>query len=191
MEATSLGVAALLFGAHFAAEPLLRRGRAKSFLTTAFEARSTILVAALGLAAVGVSLAARLTLEWGRFTPRPAVLAFLALGMLAGVALRYWAMLTLGEYFTRTLTVLPDHAVVHTGPYRFVRHPGYLAQLIVLTTGSALLSLNTCVSILVGSVLLAAYAHRIRAEEKMLASHLGPEYEDYRSRTWRLVPGVY
>ena len=191
MEATSLEVAVLLFGAHFAAELVVRRGRAKSLVTSAFESRSTILVTVLGLAAIAVSLAARSTLEWGRFALRPAVLALLALGMLAGVALRYWSMLTLGEYFTRTLTVLADHAVVQIGPYRLVRHPGYLAQLIVFTTGSALLSLNAWVPILVGCVLLAAYTHRIRAEETMLASQLGAEYEEYRSRTWRLVPGVY
>jgi protein-S-isoprenylcysteine O-methyltransferase Ste14 len=191
MEATSLVVAVLLLGAHFAAEPLLRRGRAKRLVTSASDARSTLLVTVVGASAIAVSLLARPTLEWGRLVLRPAVLALLALGMLAGVALRYWSMLSLGEYFTRTLTILPDHSIVDTGPYRFVRHPGYLAQLIVLTTGSALLSLNAWLPAAVCFVVFAAYAHRMRAEEIMLSARLGAEYERYRSRTWRLVPGVY
>jgi protein-S-isoprenylcysteine O-methyltransferase Ste14 len=191
LEAASLLVAAILFAAHFAAEALVRRGRAKSMVRTPFEGHSTLLVTALGLAAVVVAAAARPLPSWGRFAPRPGVLALLGLGMLAGVALRYWSMLTLGERFTRTLTVLPDHAVVTRGPYRWIRHPGYLAQILVLTAGAALLSLDRWLPLLVAAVLFGAYAQRIRAEESMLAARLGAEYASYRARTWRLIPFVY
>ena len=64
-------LAAVLFVTHFSAEPLLRRGRAKSLAITPFESKSTLLVTALGLASVAGSFAARLAFEWGRFTPRP------------------------------------------------------------------------------------------------------------------------
>jgi protein-S-isoprenylcysteine O-methyltransferase Ste14 len=111
--------------------------------------------------------------------------------MLAGVALRYWSMRTLGEFFTRTLAVLPDQRVVQEGPYRMVRHPGYLAQIVVLTAGSALVSLNAWLAALVATLLSAAYAYRIRAEERMLESQLGEAYRTYRARTWRLLPGIY
>jgi protein-S-isoprenylcysteine O-methyltransferase Ste14 len=109
----------------------------------------------------------------------------------AGVALRYWSMLTLGEFFTRTLIVLPGHSIVTAGPYRVVRHPGYLAQLVVLTAGCALASLNLWLVALIGPPLVAAYAYRIQAEERMLASQFGEAYQGYRSRTWRLFPGVF
>jgi protein-S-isoprenylcysteine O-methyltransferase Ste14 len=111
--------------------------------------------------------------------------------MLGGVALRYWSMLTLGEFFTRTLVVVPGHAIVTTGPYRVVRHPGYLAQPVVLTAGCALASLNLGLVALLAPLLLAAYAHRIRAEERMLASRFGREYREYSSRTSCLFPGVF
>ena len=74
-------------------------------------------------------------------------------------------MLTLGEFFTRTLAILPDQHVVSVGPYRVIRHPGYLAQIVVVTTGCALASLNVWLVALIGPLLLAVYAYRIEAEE--------------------------
>ena len=42
------------------------------------------------------------------------------------------------------------------------------------------------------SVLTAIFVMiRIRQEEKLLAEHIGSEFEAYRSRTWRLLPYVY
>ena len=184
-------LAAVLFVTHFSAEPLLRRGRAKSLAITRFESKSTLLVTALGLASVVGAFAARVALESGRFTPRPSLVMLLGLGMFAGVALRYWSMLTLGEFFTRTLAILPDQHVVSVGPYRVIRHPGYLAQIVVVTTGCALASLNVWLVALIGPLLLAVYAYRIEAEERMLASWFGEAYQGYRARTWRMIPGVY
>lgn len=191
METVSLVLAAVLFATHFAAEPLLRRGRAKSLVTTPFEGGSTLLVTALGLTSVVGSFAARLALEWGRFTPRASLVVFLGLAMLAGVALRYWSMLTLGEFFTRTLAVVPNQYVVSSGPYRVVRHPGYLAQILVVISGCALASLNVGLVGLIAPLLFAAYVYRIQSEERMLESKLGEAYEAYRSGTWSLIPGVY
>lgn len=191
MEALSLALAGVLFAAYFAAEPLLRRARARSLGTTRFEHGTTLLVTSLGLASVVASLAARLFVDHGRFAAAPSLVACLGLAMLAAVALRFWAMRTLGEFFTRTLTLLPDQHLVVAGPYRVVRHPGYLAQIAVLVAGSALVSLNVWVVSAVGPLLLAAYAYRIRAEERMLESRFGEAYRGYRARTWRLIPGLY
>jgi protein-S-isoprenylcysteine O-methyltransferase Ste14 len=157
LEEISLALATALFAGHFAAEPLLRRGRAKSLATTPFERKSTLLVTAVGLASVVASFAARFGLEWGRLAPHPGRVSVLGLVMLAGVALRYC----------------------------------YLAQLVVLTAGCALASLNVWLPALIGPLLLAAYVYRIQAEERMLASEFGETYQRYRSRTWRLIPGVY
>jgi protein-S-isoprenylcysteine O-methyltransferase Ste14 len=42
-----------------------------------------------------------------------------------GLALRWTAIITLGRFFTANVAVLPGHAVVRTGVYRYVRHPAY------------------------------------------------------------------
>ena len=191
METVSLALAVVLFAAHFAAEPRSAEAAPGTSLGRPSERGSTLLVTALGLALVVSSFAARLALERGRFAPRPGVVAVLGLAMLAGVALRYWSMLVLGEFFTRTLAVLPGQSIVSAGPYRVVRHPGYLEQIVVVTAGCALASLNVWLVALIGPLLFAAYAYRIRAEERMLASQFGEAYQGYRSRTWRLLPGFY
>src|SRR5262249_15122189 len=53
--------------------------------------------------------------------------------MWCGIALRVWAFRTLGRYFTFTVMTSTDQPVITTGPYRFVRHPGYAGIVLVLT----------------------------------------------------------
>jgi protein-S-isoprenylcysteine O-methyltransferase Ste14 len=45
--------------------------------------------------------------------------------------------------------------------------------------------------VLLAALTLVPLVARIRSEETLLLSQFGREYEDYRARTWRLLPGVY
>ena len=72
------------------------------------------------------------------------------------------------------------------GPYRFVRHPGYLGTLLAWI-GFALTSRSLPVVGLVAVVFGRTYARRIVAEERLLARAL-PGYREYATRTWRLIP---
>ncbi len=112
----------------------------------------------------------------------PAGIAF----EVAGLGLRAWSMRTLGASYTRTLRAESAQALVETGPYRLVRHPGYAGSLLVWT-GFALASRSTPVVALVGTLLGTAYARRIDAEEALLRRDL-PGYAAYSRRTWRLIP---
>jgi hypothetical protein len=47
------------------------------------------------------------------------------------------------------------------------------------------------VGVLLTVALIPVLLGRIRAEEALLLSHFGAEYEPYRARTWRLLPGIY
>ena len=63
--------------------------------------------------------------------PFIAPLAALAIALLlACQALRYWAVTTLGDRWNLRIVVVPGEAAVTDGPYRFVRHPNYLAVLV-------------------------------------------------------------
>src|SRR6267142_1197784 len=46
-----------------------------------------------------------------------------------GFAIRLWATLTLRHVYTRTLRIQPGQELMRRGPYRWVRHPGYLGSL--------------------------------------------------------------
>jgi protein-S-isoprenylcysteine O-methyltransferase len=111
-----------------------------------------------------------------------------ALG-LAGLALRLWSVLTLRHRYTRTLLIADDHTVERGGPYRFVRHPGYLGSLLTLN-GIALASGNSVTFIASLLATTAAYAYRIRIEDVMLVSALGDAYETYRREVHALLPFV-
>ena len=50
----------------------------------------------------------------------------------AAMALRYWAVVTLGERWTTRVIAVPGEPVVTSGPYRLLRHPNYLAVVLEL-----------------------------------------------------------
>lgn len=148
----------------------------------------------LTAAAVGASLAG--PWAWralaGAASPGPLLLGVGALGLGAGLALRAWAMAALGPAFTRALRA-PEavlQAPVEAGPYRWLRHPGYLAALLALPAHALLATGRPAAGAAVAGVLAAAYARRIPAEEALLAERFGPAWEGYRRRTALLLPGI-
>jgi protein-S-isoprenylcysteine O-methyltransferase Ste14 len=110
--------------------------------------------------------------------------------MALGLALKIWAMQTLGRFYTRTLRATTGQPVIESGPYRLVRHPGYLGA-ILLWMGFGLAVRNWVLALGITLAMAAAYRQRIESEEAMLLNTLGEPYAAYQQRTWRLVPGVY
>jgi protein-S-isoprenylcysteine O-methyltransferase len=108
---------------------------------------------------------------------------------IAGFLLRLWAVVRLRNRYTRTLLIQDDHVVERGGPYRFVRHPGYLGSLLLLN--SVALASGNLVIFLVSLVATSlAYRHRIRAEDAMLTNTFGDEYAHYRNEVPALIPFV-
>ena len=107
----------------------------------------------------------------------------------AGGALRIWPVFVLGHRFSGLVAIQPGHRLVTTGLYGVVRHPSYLG-LLVNSLGRAL-AFRSGVGVLLTALLVPPLVARIRAEERLLRSQFGGEYEAYRSRTSRLIPGVY
>jgi protein-S-isoprenylcysteine O-methyltransferase Ste14 len=96
----------------------------------------------------------------------------------------------LGTNWSITLEVREKHTLVTRGIYTHIRHPMYLA-LLVYSLGQAIALPNWIAgpSYLVAMTLL--FALRVGAEERMMLEEFGEEYEAYRKRTDRLVPGVW
>lgn len=81
------------------------------------------------------------------------------------------------------------HRVVDSGPYRLVRHPGYLAMLVFLP--SAALAMGSWLALAPGLAGGLAFAWRARGEDRFLQANL-EGYAAYAVRTpWRLIPGVW
>jgi methyltransferase len=103
-------------------------------------------------------------------TDPPAALAWSMVGVVALTqALRWWCIRTLGRQWNTRVIVVPGLAPVTGGPYRWMRHPNYVA---VVVEGVALPLIHACwVTALVFTVLNAALLTvRIRVENAALAT---------------------
>ncbi len=182
-------LAALLLVAWLALEGLLRSGNeARSWEGGDADRSSTRLIIAVYV----VAFAAPFLIGTNGFgaTPVDSLLAWIGIAIGAvGLAIRSWSMRVLGRDYTRSLRTRDEQSVVDRGPYRVVRHPGYLGS--VLVWAGSRLAVNWFIAILTVVVLLAMYGYRIHAEERMLSEHFGPAYSEYKAHTWRLVPFVW
>jgi protein-S-isoprenylcysteine O-methyltransferase Ste14 len=106
-----------------------------------------------------------------------------------------WIMFVWAMYVNRFFSSIPriqserGHTVISTGPYRFVRHPGYTAGLLAAATSG--IALGSWISTFIAPIALALLVWRTMVEDRMLQRDL-PGYADYAARVrYRLVPGVW
>jgi protein-S-isoprenylcysteine O-methyltransferase Ste14 len=120
---------------------------------------------------------------WARWTG-------LTLGLLS-VALNAWSHKTLsqklGEDFDPVLRLLKVPALVKDGPYATMRHPSYLAFL-MMQISVLLLTSNWLIGLSGLAIIVAVIAIRIPEEEKMLIEQFGDEYRTYMKKTGALLP---
>lgn len=107
----------------------------------------------------------------------------------AGGALRLWPVFVLGRRFSGLVAIQKGHELVTTGIYSRIRNPSYLG-LIISSLGWAL-AFRSGVGVLLTAALLPPLIARMEAEEKLLQGAFGAEYDAYRARTSRLIPGLY
>lgn len=107
----------------------------------------------------------------------------------AGSFLRLYPVFVLGNRFSGLVAIQPNHTLVTDGIYSKIRNPSYLG-LVLGAVGWALV-FRSGVGLIISALLLPPLIARMDAEERLLSSQFGTEYEDYKSRTFRLVPGVY
>ncbi len=109
----------------------------------------------------------------------------------ASYALCLWAM-HVNRFFSSVIRIQSDRdqVVVTTGPYAYIRHPGYLAgTLIALASGLALASWLATAFLAICTLPFLCY--RAIVEDRVLLRQL-PGYSDYAARVrWRLLPGVW
>jgi len=106
-----------------------------------------------------------------------------------GGALRLWPVFVLGRRFSGLVAIQPGHTLVTDGIYRVIRNPSYLG-LLILSLGWAL-AFRSGAGVLLAALNIPPLIARMNAEERLLHAQFGKEYEAYRARTWRLLPGLY
>ena len=106
-----------------------------------------------------------------------------------GIALYLWGYWTLGRMFGISsgfdATLYRDHQLIRSGPYRYVRHPMYLA--VILAAFGALLIFRTWAMVSFVPLSLGVIL-RARREERLLGEEFGEEWETYRREVNGWIP---
>lgn len=104
-------------------------------------------------------------------------------------ALAIWARRHLGRNWSAEVRIGEGHELVHTGPYRILRHPIYTAML-GMFVGTAIASSQYHALVAI-AILVIAYLRKTRLEENIMRETFGPEWNAYQRDTWRLVPLLF
>ncbi|MCL2881885.1 MAG: isoprenylcysteine carboxylmethyltransferase family protein [Coriobacteriia bacterium] len=185
-------LAYVVFAGFFVVERFVRRGKdTKNMDRTEHDRGSTTFISAVMGAAI-ILVPCSPLLNWlgiGSFHLMWLSIVGLLLGV-AGLIIRYSAFTTLGRFFSRTLREAEDHTLITSGIYHFIRHPGYLSDLLIFI-GLALAMSNLITLIVIVVTFVAAYTYRIRVEERMLIEIFGERYREYQKHSKRLIPFIF
>lgn len=113
------------------------------------------------------------------FVPRNISLGWAVIfASLYGLAkiIKFWAIASLGSYWTMRVLILPKSEVVTAGPYKWIRHPNYVAVLMEIAA-TTLIGKSFYTFLVVIVLFSVTLVFRIRQEEAALE-----KYSDYRGR---------
>ena len=132
-------------------------------------------------------------LDVGRFQWSKLGIPYAILGIvleLMSFILWHWAMVT-NEHFEASVRIQEDrnHRVITNGPYRFIRHPGYLSLILGGFSGSFVI--GSAYSLIPAAIAIVAVIIRTYIEDRTLQNELAG-YSEYVKRTkYRLFHGVW
>jgi protein-S-isoprenylcysteine O-methyltransferase Ste14 len=106
-----------------------------------------------------------------------------------GTWIRIWPVFVLGRRFSGLVAIQPGHTLVTTGIYSRIRNPSYLGLVIGALGWN--LAFRSVIGVILTFLLIPPLAARMTAEEALLRSQFGAEYDAYYARTSRLIPGIY
>jgi protein-S-isoprenylcysteine O-methyltransferase len=105
--------------------------------------------------------------------------------LLGGFGLHWWARSHLRQFYAERVEIQPEHQVVTSGPYAYVRHPMFVSYFMVFI---GLLLVNPSLPMLLATVYVVwDFSRAARKEERLLNEHV-PGYADYMARTSRFLP---
>jgi protein-S-isoprenylcysteine O-methyltransferase len=165
--------------------------RARSGKSQLADRGSLLLLWTVIVVSVALAFSFKLAFTTLDFGAMPAAARALGIGLfVVGLAIRWYAIIYLGRFFTVNVAIASDHRLIDAGPYRYIRHPSYAGALL------AFLGLGLCIgnwaSVLVLTApMVAVFVWRMHVEEAALVQGLGDEYRVYMRRTKRLIPKIY
>jgi protein-S-isoprenylcysteine O-methyltransferase Ste14 len=109
---------------------------------------------------------------------------------IAGIVIRWVSIIQLNKEFTVDVAIIKNHQLKTEGMYKYLRHPSYLG-LLLICFGLAV-AMNSIASFIVITIpVFLALNYRIKTEENILTKQFGIAYEDYRQKTYKIIPKIY
>jgi protein-S-isoprenylcysteine O-methyltransferase Ste14 len=105
-----------------------------------------------------------------------------------GASLRVLSVRTLGRFYSGHIETWQGQAVVDTGPYRRIRHPGYLGSMVQALAMPLILGAYPALPLAI--FVIGLFVRRLQLEEQYLTAAV-PGYAAYVRRTSRLLAGVW
>ncbi|KAI9254732.1 hypothetical protein EDC94DRAFT_696703 [Helicostylum pulchrum] len=109
--------------------------------------------------------------------------------IVGGISLLRWTTFV-NPFYLRTMATTDDHYICTDGPYKTIRHPGYLAFLLAWI-GFGLVTSNWISFFMITILMTWAYILRIQAEEQMMLDRFGVDYQQYMNESYRLLPWIF
>jgi protein-S-isoprenylcysteine O-methyltransferase Ste14 len=102
--------------------------------------------------------------------------------------IQIWSYKSLGESYSQEIVVFKDHKLAEKGPYKILRHPQYLSQILVdVAGGFATLSY---ILIPLALIQIPVLVMRASFEEKLLGKHFKEEFETYKKSRGFMIPFI-
>lgn len=99
-----------------------------------------------------------------------------------------WSYKSLGESHSQDIILMHNHKIVTHGPYKIIRHPQYLSQ-ILMDLGASFLTLSYVV-IALTIIEIPFVILRAVAEEKLFLKHMNADYKGYQSKSGFMLPFI-
>lgn len=102
--------------------------------------------------------------------------------------IQIWSTKALGDNFSQDIAIKKDHQLVTTGPFKIIRHPQYLSQILIDIGGAA----ATLSFVLVPLALIQIPLLFMRAsfEDKLLEKHFGDHFRNYKKKSGQIFPYI-
>jgi protein-S-isoprenylcysteine O-methyltransferase Ste14 len=151
----------------------------------------TIIIRLLGLCLWITTIAYLLNATWIQWVSLPMPRWLRWCGVVGGtvcLGFLWWTLTNLGKNLTDTVVTRSNAVLVSSGPYRWIRHPFYVA-VYLLTLAIALMSANWLIG-LIGLSFTLVVAIRVKKEEQQLIEKFGDQYRKYMAVTGRFLPKI-
>jgi len=100
--------------------------------------------------------------------------------------IQVWSFKSLGDNYSQDIMIKKNHELVIQGPFKLIRHPQYLCQ-ILLDIGATAATLGYIVGLL-AIIEIPIYIMRASVEDKLLHKHFTEKFSDYNKKSGFMIP---